>query len=73
MINIFFVGNCLYLPLDNFDDDIQQERKYICATIHGGVNPLKIYTEDELILAHGSSLKSASNLIEYIELYNKHY
>ena len=72
MITIFFVGNCLYLPLDNFGDDIQQERKYIRSLIYGGVNPLKIYTENELILAHGSSLKSASNLIEYIELYNKH-
>ena len=72
MINIFFVGNCLYLPLDNFGDDIQQERKYIWSSIHGGVNPLKIYTENELILAHGNSLKSAKDLKEYIELYNKH-
>lgn len=72
MINIFFVDNCLYLPLDNFDDNIQQERKYIWSSIHGGVNPLKIYTENELILAHGSSLKSAKDLKEYIELYNKH-
>ena len=72
MINIFFVGNCLYLPLDNFDDYIQQERKYIRSTIRGGVNPLKIYTEKELRLAHGSKLKSAKNLKEYIELYNKH-
>ena len=72
MIKIFFVGNCLYLPLDNFGDYIQQERKYIWSSLHGGVNTLKIYTEKELRLAHGSKLKSAKDLKEYIELYNKH-
>ena len=72
MIKIFFVGNCLYLPLDNFGDYIQQERKYIWSSIDGRVNPLKIYTEKELRLAHGSKLKSAKDLKEYIALYNKH-
>ena len=72
MITIFFIGNCLYLPIDDFGDDIQRERKYIQASIRGKVNPLKIYTEKELRAAHGSSLKSASNLVEYIELYNKY-
>ena len=57
MINIFFVKKFLYLPWDNFGDYIQQKKKYIWSTIHGRVNPLKIYTKNELILAHGSSLK----------------
>ena len=72
MIKIFFVENCLYLPLDNFCDYIQQERKYIRLSTDGRVNPLKIYTEKELRLAHGSKLKSAKDLKEYIELSNKH-
>lgn len=71
MKKLFFVGNYLYLKIDNFGDYIEQEAKYIRASSHGIVFPLKIYTEKELKLEYGKNLKCAKDLEEYIELYNK--